>query len=426
MILSLALLALLPVRIPDLQVGGFLQGLVAQNVDSANPSGTDQSAEELRGQIRLQSTSDNGEFLGKLDVLADRRESKTRFLWQVREAYYRFRVGEHFDFKVGRQVLTWGTGDFVFINDLFAKDFDSFFVGRDDPYLKAPQDSLRMETYAGALDLSLVWTPLFTPNRLPDPERLSFYSPFAGPPGGGGAIVGGPAAAFPAPLPVRNPRNSEGAGRLSVHFGAAELAVYGYQGFFKSPVGFRPGADFPTGPDFGTPVYPRLGAAGASVRAPISGLLVWGEGGYYDSEDDRHGTDPFMPNSTASGLVGVEHIFKSVFQVNVQAQTTFMIHHDDYAKQQAAAGYYAVEEAHSVLTSRINWQLFSQTLTLSSFVFYSPDAKDYYWRGSAAYAYNDHLTVAAGSNLFGGPHVSTDFAQFRDDGNAWIKVTYGF
>jgi hypothetical protein len=426
MIASVVLLALLPVRIPDLQVGGFLQGVVAQDVDSTNPSGSDQAAEELRGQVRLQSTSDNGEFLGKLDVVGDRLGSKTRFDWQVREAYYRFRVGEHFDFKVGRQVLTWGTGDFVFINDLFAKDFDSFFVGRDDPYLKAPQDSLRMESYAGAADLSLVWTPLFTPNRLPDPERLSFYSPFGGAPGGGGAIVGGAGAAPEAPLPARNPRNSEAAGRLSARFGAVEAALYGYQGFYKSPIGFRPGANFPAGPDFGTPVYPRLAAGGASVRTPLSGLLVWSELGYYDSQDDRTGKDPFMPNSTASGLVGVEHIFRSVFQVNAQVQTTWMFHHDLYAQQQAAGGYDALAEAHTVLTNRINWQLFSQTLTLSSFVFYSPDAKDYYWRGSASYAYNDHLILTAGSNLFGGPHISTDFAQFRDDGNAYAKVTYGF
>ncbi|HPQ42189.1 MAG TPA: hypothetical protein PLV45_17595, partial [bacterium] len=39
------------------------------------------------------------------------------------------------DLKIGRQILTWGTGDLVFINDLFPKDWQSFFLGRDTEYL---------------------------------------------------------------------------------------------------------------------------------------------------------------------------------------------------------------------------------------------------------------------------------------------------
>ena len=40
--------------------------------------------------------------------------------------------GNAFDLKIGQQVLTWGTGDYVFLNDLFPKDYQSFFSGRDD------------------------------------------------------------------------------------------------------------------------------------------------------------------------------------------------------------------------------------------------------------------------------------------------------
>ena len=40
--------------------------------------------------------------------------------------------GNAFDVKIGQQVLTWGTGDYVFLNDLFPKDYPSFFAGRSD------------------------------------------------------------------------------------------------------------------------------------------------------------------------------------------------------------------------------------------------------------------------------------------------------
>ncbi|GAF74400.1 unnamed protein product, partial [marine sediment metagenome] len=46
------------------------------------------------------------------------------------------------DIKLGRQILTWGTGDLLFINDMFPKDWQSFFCGRDVEYLKAPSDAL--------------------------------------------------------------------------------------------------------------------------------------------------------------------------------------------------------------------------------------------------------------------------------------------
>ena len=48
------------------------------------------------------------------------------------------------DIKAGRQILTWGTGDYLFINDLFPKDWQSFFAGRDDEYLKAASDAIKI------------------------------------------------------------------------------------------------------------------------------------------------------------------------------------------------------------------------------------------------------------------------------------------
>ena len=59
-------------------------------------------------------------------------------------------AGCNLDVKLGRQVLTWGTGDLLFLNDLFPKDWVSFFAGRDDEYLKAPSNTLRATQYNGS------------------------------------------------------------------------------------------------------------------------------------------------------------------------------------------------------------------------------------------------------------------------------------
>jgi hypothetical protein len=71
---------------------------------------------------------------------------------------------QQFDIKVGQQILTWGTGDYVFLNDLFAKDFQSFFAGRDDDYLKAPSLSLKVSGFFDLANVDFVVTPKFTPD----------------------------------------------------------------------------------------------------------------------------------------------------------------------------------------------------------------------------------------------------------------------
>lgn len=44
----------------------------------------------------------------------------------IRSLNVAFRPSDVLDVKIGRMVSTWGTGDLVFINDMFPKDWQSF------------------------------------------------------------------------------------------------------------------------------------------------------------------------------------------------------------------------------------------------------------------------------------------------------------
>ena len=83
---------------------------------------------------------------------------------KTREALLRFSPSENSDLYLGRQVLTWGTGDRVFLNDLFPKDWVSFFAGREMEYLKAPSDALKFSYFNQLANIDLVWTPKFDPD----------------------------------------------------------------------------------------------------------------------------------------------------------------------------------------------------------------------------------------------------------------------
>lgn len=402
--------------VADVTVDGFLQGLYGGRLDKANPTATEMTASETRMQLRAEHFGDNGEFFGRLDFVYDGADS-VKYDWELREGYFKFRVGDNLDFKIGRQILTWGTGDLVFINDVFAKDYRSFFVGRDDQYLKAPQSALRIEYYNPVGALSLVYTPRFEANRLPTGRKLSYYNPMAD--SGRGEIVGEDYF-FDPTLPEAKFKNGELAARFNRYVAGFNTALYFYHGFYKNPQGAVMVGGMPM------PVYPRLNVYGASMRGSLAGGIVWMEGGYFDSRDDRDGDDPMMPNSSVSGLLGFERQVATNLTANIQWKADYMLDHNIYEMQQQAIGGYVHDELRHLLTSRITKLLNSELLTLSGFMFYSPSDEDLYARLSASYKYTDEVTLTLGGNFFDGNNESTKFGQFQLNDNIYAKMTYGF
>lgn len=401
-------------------IDGFAQGLWGGSLDKHNPTRTDYTANETRLQLRAQHWGDNAEMFSRLDFVWDGADT-AQYNLELREAYVKFKLGTNFDFKVGRQILTWGTGDLIFINDVFAKDYRSFFVGRDDQYLKAPQTALRMTWYNPLGALAVAYTPRFEPNRLPLGNVLSYYHPMAGGIVGTGLDDDLTSFYFDVPVPEAKFKNGEIALRLSRQIGYFNLAGYFYHGFYKNPMG-TVALDSTTF----LPVYPRLNLWGASVRGQGLGGIVWFEAGYYDSRDDQDGDNPLMPNSALKGLVGYERQVATDLTANLQWQVDQILDYAKYATDQVNMGAPLRDEIRHLLTSRVTKLLNDETLKLSGFVFYSPTDEDVYFRGSVEVKQSDELTLTLGGNIFGGQLESTEFGQFQKNDNAYLKVTYGF
>ncbi|MHC4693377.1 MAG: hypothetical protein ACYS67_11610, partial [Planctomycetota bacterium] len=92
-----------------------------------DPYQKDMSVMETRLQLDLDSYPEWGDLKVKGDVYGDLVEERGEF--DLREAYIFTQPLDFMDLKVGRQILTWGTGDLIFINDMFHKDWQSFFIG---------------------------------------------------------------------------------------------------------------------------------------------------------------------------------------------------------------------------------------------------------------------------------------------------------
>ncbi len=326
----------------------------------------------------------------------------------LREANMVLRPLDFADIKIGRQILTWGAGDLLFINDLFPKDFRSFFIGRDDEYLKAPSDALRASFFTALVNIDFVYTPRFDADRFITGDRLSYFNPLLGGLAGRDAVID--------PLtPDDWFQDDEFAARASRNVGAYEIAAYAYSGFWKGPQGATSTGDF---------FFPSLSVYGASARGPAIGGVASLEVGYYDSREDRAGANPLIPNSEFRYLIGYEREAIPNLTVGLQYYGETRLDYDALVAGLSPAAE-TPDRIRHLLTIRLTKLALNQNLTVSLFNFWSPNEGDGYVRGRAGYKLTDNWLVEGGFNVFYGEE-SDFFGQFQDNSNVFFGARRSF
>jgi len=346
----------------------------------------------------------------KGDFLLDEYyNGKTSF--DLREANLSLSPWSAMDIKIGRQVLTWGTGDYLFINDLFPKDYISFFIGRDDEYLKQPSDALKVSWYPKWANLDLVMIPHFTPNTTAKGDRLSFYDAFQG-------GISGTASDRHLVEPPFQLSNSEYALRAYRNIGRNEVAVYVFSGFNKNPTSYKDEAARQL-------YYERLKVYGASLRGPFLDGIGNVEAGYTHSRDDSSGADRLIANSQFKFLAGYTKDLGRDWSVGAQYLYEQKLDYGNY-KDNLMPGDIFFDEYRHLLTQRITKLFKNQTVRVSVFNFYSPSDKDGYVRPSVTADLSDELKVTVGANLPWGEDDTTEFGMMKRNKNIYFRIRYSF
>jgi hypothetical protein len=388
-------------------ISGFVELGLGARYDTDPAVGAKKTLRDLRGRLETEWARDWGSVSLKADLNYDGVEET--FDGDFRDLTLSFSPGERLDVKLGRQVLTWGTGDLLFLNDLFPKDFVSFFAGRDDEYLKAPSNSARLSFYGDALNLDFAWTPVFASDEYLTGERFSFFSPAAGTPVA-------PRPPLDAVEPDKGLSRGEFALRLFRTVRGVEYAAYAYRGFSKQPTAVT--AD-------GQPTFAPLTALGASLRRTVGVGLLNAEFAYYLSRDDRSGANPLLPNDQLRLLLGYER--EAVTNLTVGFQW-YLEWTQDYGALLANSPtpQFEPEEHRHVLTNRLSYRALRDKLTLSLFTFYSPSDRDYYLRPQVGYRYSDRWNLTAGGNVFGGRDIHTFFGQLENNSNLYVRIRFSY
>ncbi|MFQ5599414.1 MAG: hypothetical protein ACE5G2_02540 [Candidatus Krumholzibacteriia bacterium] len=405
------LASLRPSRVlAQVELGGFVQAnYAARTTGSHSSSAADFPLGEERLQLKLEGYSEDGSaaFLGKVDLLHDAVSNETGV--DLREAYLDL-VSDNITFRAGRQILTWGVGDLLFLNDIFPKDWVAFFTGRPLQYLKVGTDALRVDFYPGPLTAEIVVAPFFQPDRYPSGERLVLTT--ALPPG----IV------RREEKKTQSFENVEISAKTSLYIADWEAAAYGSRTFHRSPA---TGLDDPDAPTQAHLFFPRLNVYGGSISGGFLGGVLSLEGAYYDSKEDREGTHPAIENSQVKGLIGYSYPVWEDATVGLQGFLEWRLDHG-VSRASLPPGNPERDQHRWTATTRFTQRLLHHTLSLNFFAFWGATEQDAYLIPSVRYSFTDELWAEIGANVFLANEPHTMFGVLDENDNAYLTMRHGF
>ena len=146
-----------------------------------------------------------------------------------------------------------------------------------------------------------------------------------------------------------------------------EYALYSYWGYWKTPAGTN---------DSGTKIFPELNVYGASARGAVFKGIGNLEIAYYNSLDDKGGTNSSIPNSQMRYLIGYTQDIAKDFNLSIQYYIEHILDYHDYEKNIESS--LLSDEVRHLMTLQGTKLLFNQNLEISVPFFYSPTDRDVY------------------------------------------------
>jgi hypothetical protein len=391
----------------DVSLNGFIQGNYAVDTTTSNPDNGDFKWAEERAQIKLDIGHEDFRLFSKTDMFYDHIDDDIDI--EFRELYIDY-LATSFDVRTGRQIITWGLGDLIFINDVFPKDYEAFFSGRPLEYLKIGVDGLKVGVYPDLVSIDVVLIPFFEENNFPSSSRFWIFDPLP--------MV----AEKNEEEPATTLENTEVAIRLYRNIEGFDAALYYYRGFYRIPSVLPDNPMMPAGI---TLFYPERSVYGASLEgSTLNGVLSL-EAGYYDSREDRDGSDPFIPNSSVRYLVGYQRQFWKDFTVGLQYYGEYMLEYSSF-ENNLPRGFPKQKRTTDLFTIRLTQFLMHQTLRFSFFSFWSLSDGDYLMNPEVKYKFTDSIWASVGALIFGGGEEWNQFGQFDKNDNLYVQMRYEF
>ncbi len=390
----------------EVDIHGFLMGtgsVRAGNIPLKTGEKNNWLLGEERLRINLDIESDGSETgaVAKIDFLNDNVAGSADI--EARELYGEY-LADSFEIRAGRQMMTWGVADRLFINDVFPKNWTAFFAGQPLEYLKTGSDAIKLSVFGKAWDIELVGIPFAQTDVVPQSDRFVVFDP-----------------GFTVQEPDNRLSNGELAARLHTTLGTMDVALYAFRGYWHQPDKGLQGANI---------IFPHLNNYGLTLQDSILGGVLSLEAGFYQSADDISGTNPFISNSQYRYLIGYEREVVTDVILALQFYGEFM---DNYAAYLAAAapaftaglGPQPLPEHRKIGTFNLRALWMNQTLTTSLFgmavinggKMLIPDIH---------YAVTDEFSINIGGHIFWDGPDSWMLGMMKHDDNVYVNAKWSY
>lgn len=357
--------------------------------------------ERLRIDLDVESDSSETGAVAKIDFLNDNVAGSAEI--EAREIYGEYRA-DNFEIRTGRQMMTWGVSDRLFINDVFPKNWTAFFAGQPLEYLKIGSDAVKLSVFGDAWDVEFVGIPFVQTDVVPQSDRFIVFNP-----------------GFAVQEPGNRLSNGELAARLHTTFGMMDIALYVFRGFWHQPDKGFSGAAI---------IFPRLNNYGLTLQDSLMGGVLSLEAGFYQSVDDASGTNPFIANSQYRYLIGYEREIVTDVTLALQFYGEVMDNHTAYLAAAAPAftaglGPQPLPEHRKIGTLNLRALWLNQTLTTSLFGMTVVDGGRMLIP-DVHYAITDEFSVNVGGHIFWGGPDSWMLGMMKHNDNVYVNVKWSF
>jgi hypothetical protein len=383
------------------QVSGFVQLRQVQRTGSAAecpPSGCGAMVEEGLAELLFERRLDASLAMSVRAQAAHDAISHDQTVG-LREATLAWQPVADLDVKAGRQIITWGVSDYLYVNDIFPKNYDTFFTGGSFDRIKEPVDAVHL-AWHGPADFELV-VARPKADRMPSPARF---------------------VAVAAALNARQADETHDAKvdialKASRSVGGWDLAAYAARQTSREQRVFVDGA----GLRFDRP---RLWHLGASATGNAAGGVMWMEAAARHVEGNRQGVvDRHFPGSTAKFIFGYSRVVTEDVTASAQVQVESALDRRQYV-QSLVPGVRPVGAFNPVLHLRVAGHWVNQTVGAGAQLFAGAEG-DTHFNPFASWSPVDGWTLEAGANLFRG-RPDTRFGTLRHDSNFYTAARFSY
>ncbi len=304
------------------------------------------------------------------------------------------------DLRIGKQQIIWGKADGVFITDIISPKDLTNFVLPDFDEVRMGVTALKADYYMDALDFELVWIPTFTPAVMPSDNTLW--------------EVDTPLTVSSINLPETTLDNSEVFGKISYMGSAIDVELMGGYMWDDLPAAYYDPVATSIVAD-----YNRVAMAGGSFSTDIAGLIVRGEGAYYNGKNFTVKPE-FAPASTVEKdfvnyMVGLDYSIAGI-TLGTQFIQEIVLDYD--------GNIVLNDEFKNTMTFVMAKAFLNDTLMVEFFSYVGLSNEDALLRPKVTYDLADGLEWIVGADIFLGD--SGDFGQYDDNDIVYTKVKYSF